>query len=147
MKRTNVSFSSEGNILKGWLYHPDSVSGDAPAIVLTHGFTGVKEQYIDKYAEFFASGWLPLTCTNTSQRFSRAIFRVFLTVHRIHCEHDALQTKAGEQLLGSWNFIAFFIDGHLCQYHPLDVSKCRQNLLGGLIGATAATLCANSGHS
>lgn len=55
MKRTDVSFSSEGNILKGWLYHPDTVSGDTPAIVLTHGFTGVKEQYIDKYAEFFAS--------------------------------------------------------------------------------------------
>src|ERR1700722_9926485 len=54
MKRVDVSFSSEGNILKGWLYHPEKASSTAPAIVLAHGFTGVKEQYLDKYAEVFA---------------------------------------------------------------------------------------------
>jgi hypothetical protein len=31
MKRTNVSFPSEGNILKGLLYHPDTVSKESPS--------------------------------------------------------------------------------------------------------------------
>jgi len=54
MERQNVEFNSESVTLRGWLYQPD-VRPDhgSPAIVMTHGFSAVKEQYLDKYAEVF----------------------------------------------------------------------------------------------
>jgi len=55
MKRSNISFVSEGTLLKGWLYEPANTSSTTPAVVMAHGFTSVKEQYLDKYAEVFCS--------------------------------------------------------------------------------------------
>lgn len=54
--RTDISFStSDGVELKGWLYHPAAAVGQRlPAVVMSHGFSGVKEQYLDRYAEVFA---------------------------------------------------------------------------------------------
>jgi fermentation-respiration switch protein FrsA (DUF1100 family) len=50
--RRDVTFSAEdGTMLRGWL-HP-APQGIGPAIVMTHGFSGVKEQ-IDHYAAAFA---------------------------------------------------------------------------------------------
>ena len=37
--------------LRGWLYLPDEPRGPAPAIVMAHGFSAVKEMYLDAYAE------------------------------------------------------------------------------------------------
>ncbi|MCB2101548.1 MAG: hypothetical protein KDE22_11800, partial [Rhodobacterales bacterium] len=41
--------------LRGWLYPPHSAEAAAPAIVMAHGFSGVKEQYLDDYAAAFAA--------------------------------------------------------------------------------------------
>ncbi|MBF3223412.1 alpha/beta fold hydrolase, partial [Pseudomonas aeruginosa] len=54
MQRLNVEFCSEGVALRGWLYLPEA-RAERPAIVMTHGFSGVKEQYLDRYAEVFAA--------------------------------------------------------------------------------------------
>lgn len=54
MQRLNVEFRSEGVALRGWLYLPEA-RAERPAIVMTHGFSGVKEQYLDRYAEVFAA--------------------------------------------------------------------------------------------
>lgn len=43
MQRLNVEFRSEGVALRGWLYLPEA-RAERPAIVMTHGFSGVKEQ-------------------------------------------------------------------------------------------------------
>jgi len=64
MKREDVSFYSEGCRLSGHVYVPDEVKGheQKPAIVLAHGFTGVKELILPEYAERFAAeGWISLT--------------------------------------------------------------------------------------
>ena len=56
MLRSDVGFASEGIRLRGWLYRPhDRADNLWPAIVMAHGFSAVKEQYLDRYAEVFAS--------------------------------------------------------------------------------------------
>jgi hypothetical protein len=54
--RKDVEFKAEdGVVLRGWLYLPKQEKGPAPAIVMAHGFSAVKEMWLDKYAEVFAS--------------------------------------------------------------------------------------------
>lgn len=52
--RSDVEFTSRGATLRGWLYRPQ---GDAPSpgIVMTHGFTAVREMFLDRYGEAFAA--------------------------------------------------------------------------------------------
>jgi dienelactone hydrolase len=64
MKREDVAFYSEGCRLSGHLYLPDDrkEAERRPAVVLAHGFTGVKELILPQYAERFAAqGWVALT--------------------------------------------------------------------------------------
>lgn len=63
MKR-EIDFYSEGSLIKGHLYLPDDIEtrGKLPAIVLCHGFAGVKELLLPAYADAFAqSGFAALT--------------------------------------------------------------------------------------
>ena len=52
--RQDIEFNAEGTTLRGWLYTPDSGSRPFPTIVMAHGFSAVKEMYLDSYAESFA---------------------------------------------------------------------------------------------
>jgi dienelactone hydrolase len=52
--REDVEFTSRGAPLRGWLYRPDGQSS-APGIVMAHGFTAVREMFLDRYAEAFAT--------------------------------------------------------------------------------------------
>ena len=56
--RTDVEFDAEGVTLRGWLYVPDGASGPVPTIVMCHGFSAVKEMYLDRFAEAFADAGL-----------------------------------------------------------------------------------------
>jgi uncharacterized protein len=57
--RRDISFKTEdGVVLRGWLYLPDRAAGQVPTIVMAHGFSAVKEMYLDRYAEAFAAGGL-----------------------------------------------------------------------------------------
>lgn len=56
--RTDVEFPSEGRTLRGWLYRPAQDADNHPAIVMAHGLSCVKEQYLDRYAEVFAAAGL-----------------------------------------------------------------------------------------
>jgi fermentation-respiration switch protein FrsA (DUF1100 family) len=56
--RRDIEFNAEGVILRGWLYLPESVAGAIPAVVMAHGFSAVKEMYLDRYAEVFAAAGL-----------------------------------------------------------------------------------------
>lgn len=55
MARRDVEFQANGVTLRGWIYTPDSGTGPFPGVVLAHGFSGVKEQGLDGYAEAIAS--------------------------------------------------------------------------------------------
>jgi uncharacterized protein len=56
--RQDVEFDAGGVALRGWLYLPDEARGHVPAIVMAHGFSAVKEMYLDSFAEAFAQGGL-----------------------------------------------------------------------------------------
>ena len=55
MMRTDIEFTTtDGTTLRGWHYAPAG-DGPHPTIVMAHGFSAVKEMYLDKYADAFAS--------------------------------------------------------------------------------------------
>ena len=52
--RTDVEFKTQdGATLAAWHYLPDQHSGKVPTIVMAHGFSAVKEMYLDKFAEYW----------------------------------------------------------------------------------------------
>jgi fermentation-respiration switch protein FrsA (DUF1100 family) len=53
--RHDIAFDAEGLTLRGWLYLPDKANGPVPTIVMAHGFSCVKEMFLDKYADIFAA--------------------------------------------------------------------------------------------
>ncbi len=55
--RQNVTFSSEGANLSGWLYVPDS-GPPWPLVVMAHGFSATRHMTADKYAEVFHAAGL-----------------------------------------------------------------------------------------
>lgn len=56
--RRDIEFNADGLTLRGWLYVPDGMQGPFPAVVMSHGFTAVKEMTLDRYAEVFCRGGL-----------------------------------------------------------------------------------------
>jgi hypothetical protein len=56
--RTDIEFkTTDGTTLRGWHYVPES-PGPHATIVMAHGFSAVKEMYLDTYAEAFANAGL-----------------------------------------------------------------------------------------
>jgi fermentation-respiration switch protein FrsA (DUF1100 family) len=56
--RRDVEINAEGVVLRGWFYLPELAAGPAPCIVMAHGFSAVKEMYLDRFAEVFATAGL-----------------------------------------------------------------------------------------
>jgi pimeloyl-ACP methyl ester carboxylesterase len=62
--RKDISFKTvDGLTLRGWLFTPDSTSAPTklPCLVMSHGFTALKEMDLDAFASAFVSA-LPLAC-------------------------------------------------------------------------------------
>ena len=57
MQRLDVAFGSGEDTCAAWLFMPAG-DGPFPAVVLAHGWTGVREQRLDVYAEHFAAAGL-----------------------------------------------------------------------------------------
>ena len=58
MSRRDIEFDAEGVTLRGWFYPAEGVSNSAPVVVMAHGFSAVKEMYLDSFAEVFAAAGL-----------------------------------------------------------------------------------------
>ena len=56
--RKDIEFDAAGVTLRGWLYLPQGAPKPAPAVVMAHGFSAVKEQHLDRFAEVFAEAGL-----------------------------------------------------------------------------------------
>ena len=57
--RKDIEFKIEDGVtLRGWHYLPDSRQGKLPTIIMAHGFSAVKEMYLDRFAEVFAAAGL-----------------------------------------------------------------------------------------
>jgi len=56
--RTDIEFrTGDGVTLRGWHYRPEG-GGPFATIVMAHGFSAVKEMYLDRFAEAFAAAGL-----------------------------------------------------------------------------------------
>lgn len=58
MTRRDIEFDAEGVTLRGWFYPADGPGASAATVVLAHGFSAVKEMYLDDYAAVFAAAGL-----------------------------------------------------------------------------------------
>jgi len=57
--RENIEFRTEDGVtLRGWRYLPDAPAGKRPTIIMAHGYSAVKEMYLDRFAEAFAGAGL-----------------------------------------------------------------------------------------
>ncbi len=57
--RKDIEFKTDdGTILRGWHFVPGSGAAKYPTIVMAHGYSAVKEMYLDKFAEKFAEAGL-----------------------------------------------------------------------------------------
>jgi uncharacterized protein len=57
MARRDIEFDAEGVTLRGWFYAGQG-GAPGPAVVMAHGFSAVKEMYLDSFAEVFAGAGL-----------------------------------------------------------------------------------------
>lgn len=58
--REDIEFTSQGATLRGWLYRAAAAEA-SPAVVMAHGFSAVREMFLDRYAEaFVAAGFTTL---------------------------------------------------------------------------------------
>src|SRR5215470_2770887 len=58
MTRRDIEFDAEGVTLRGWFYPGQGATGSAPTVVMAHGFSAVKEMYLDSFAEVFSAAGL-----------------------------------------------------------------------------------------
>jgi fermentation-respiration switch protein FrsA (DUF1100 family) len=58
MTRRDIAFDAEGVTLRGWFYAGNPSGNPAPTVVMAHGYSAVKEMYLDDYAETFAAAGL-----------------------------------------------------------------------------------------
>ena len=57
--RKDIEFKTEDGIeLRGSHYLPEKRTGKVPTIVMAHGFSAVKEMYLDRFADAFAAAGL-----------------------------------------------------------------------------------------
>lgn len=57
--RRDIEFKAEDGVtLRGWHYVPEGGRSPVPTIVMAHGFSALKENYLDNYAEAFAASGL-----------------------------------------------------------------------------------------
>ncbi len=57
--RHDIEFKTEDGVtLRGWHYLPDTGTGPFPTVVMAHGYSAVKEMYLDNFAEVFARAGL-----------------------------------------------------------------------------------------
>jgi fermentation-respiration switch protein FrsA (DUF1100 family) len=57
--RHDIAFKTDDGItLRGWHYVPDGAAGPVPTIVMAHGYSAVKEMYLDRFAEYFVQAGL-----------------------------------------------------------------------------------------
>src|SRR6201987_4042451 len=58
MARRDMEFEADGVTLRGWFYSAERAGTPGPAVVMAHGFSAVKEMYLDKFAAAFAAAGL-----------------------------------------------------------------------------------------
>lgn len=109
--RRDVTFTSQGLKCAGWYYVPAGLKAGekCPAIVMAHGFSGVKEMGLDKYAEkFAAAGFAVLVFDYRYMGASEGEPRGQLFYFEQHQDYRnaiswlSLQKEVDAQRIGAW---------------------------------------------
>lgn len=124
--KQDVEFLSEGIICRGWLFKPNNVGTDSlPAIVMAHGFSAVKEMYLDKYAEEFASaGFVVLVFDYRFNGASDGEPRQHIIPHEQHVDYQNAITWVSQQeqvdasRIGIWG--SSYSGGHVLHLAAID---------------------------
>ena len=125
--RSDISFeTTDGVTLRGWLYTPEGqAKHQYPAIVMAHGFTAVKEQYLDKYGEVFSqNGFAVLIYDNRNFGSSEGLPRQEVDpVLQIRDYRDAITfacklEQIDSQRIGIWG--SSYSGGHVLQVAAFD---------------------------
>lgn len=68
MPQRDISFRTSDNVtLRGWLFTPESATNKVPCLVMSHGWSALKEMDLDAFANYFTSK-LALSCLVYDQR-------------------------------------------------------------------------------
>jgi fermentation-respiration switch protein FrsA (DUF1100 family) len=123
--RSDINFkTSDGLVLHGWLFSPAG-QGPHPAIVMAHGFTAVKEQYLSRYAQMFAEhGFAVLVYDNRNFGASEGLPRQEVDpLLQVRDYRDAISYAASLALvdaerIGVWG--SSYSGGHVLQVAAFD---------------------------
>ena len=143
--RKDIEFkTNDGVTLRGWYYLPEGAQGAIPIIVMTHGYSAVKEMYLDSFAEVFCdAGFAALVYDNRNLGASDGEPRLEIDPWRqINDYRDAI-TFAGtlpevdKNRIGVWG--ASYSGGHVIVVTALDrrvkCVVCQVPLISGLRNA------------
>ena len=142
--RKDVEFSADGVTLRGWLYLPETTEAPAPTIVMAHGFSAVKEQYLDDFAEAFASsGLAALVFDNRNFGASDGEPRQEIDpVHQVRDYRHAITfartlSEVDGERIGAWG--TSFSGGHVLMVGAIDRRvKCVVSQVPTISGPEAA---------
>jgi uncharacterized protein len=123
--RRDIEFKADGVTLRGWLYKPAKGKGPFPTIVMAHGFSGVKEMDLDKYADVFSkAGHAVLVydnrCLGSSDGSPRQDIdpRMQLRDYRSAITFAQQQKECDAERIGVWG--TSYTGGTVCAVAALD---------------------------
>jgi uncharacterized protein len=125
--RRDVTFTSQGLKCAGWYYVPTGLKqGEKrPAVVIAHGYSGVKEMYLDKFAEKFASaGFIALVFdyrylgASEGEPRGQVIYYEQLQDYRNAISWLSLQKEVDAQRIGAWG--TSYAGGHVMHLAAFD---------------------------
>jgi uncharacterized protein len=123
--RRDIEFSSEGLKLRGWLYKPSKGKGPFPTVVMAHGFSGVKEQGLDDYADAFCKAGLAVLvydnrCLGASEGKPRADIDPVAQMrdYRSAITFAQMQKECDANRIGIWG--TSYTGGTVCAVAGLD---------------------------
>jgi len=143
--RNDIEFKTDDRVtLRGWLYTPDGTQGSKPAIVMAHGYSAVKEMYLDSFAEVFCdAGFAVLVYDNRNLGASDGEPRGEIDPWRqINDYRDAITfagnlSEVDKDRIGVWG--SSYSGGHVIVVGALDrrvkCVVCQVPLISGLRNA------------
>jgi uncharacterized protein len=143
--RKDIEFKTDDGVtLRGWYYLPDGVKDSIPAIIMAHGYSAVKEMYLDSFADVFCdAGFAVLVYDNRNLGASDGEPRGEIDPWRqVNDYRDAITFAGGlpeidKNRIGVWG--SSYSGGHVIVVGALDrrvkCVVCQVPLISGLRNA------------
>ena len=108
--KEDIEFNADGNILRGWLYlSKDNKDEPKPVVVMAHGYAGIKEMYLDRYAGKFSKSGISVLVFDykgfgDSERTPRQEINPWQQIedYRHAITYASTRPEINEELIGVW---------------------------------------------